>query len=237
MIDVSARLNAGHNGNLMKSVTAPGLDPVEQVADRAAEQHAGRQPQQRPLGSPQRGRRPARSARRAVTTSTIAPPPARKPKATPLLRTWTSETAGRNLCVSPTGDPGDDQVLGQAVEPEHDHQHARRARPGARARALGAAPRAAVAPVGDDRLRRVSAGDGIDHDRPHDVQDDDRDHRREVEPAHRRDQPPEQPQVGLGDVAQEAQERVGPARVGRAARRTTASGSAAGRRRSGRCRR
>ena len=40
-----------------------------------------------------------------VSTSTSAPPPEKKPNATPVLRTSTSWTPGRNLCTSPTAIP------------------------------------------------------------------------------------------------------------------------------------
>src|SRR5579864_5728039 len=46
-----------------------------------------------------------------------------------------------------------------------------------------------------------------------DDEDDDRDDRRQVEWPHRRQQPPEEPQVGLRDVVQEALDPVQPGRV------------------------
>ena len=50
VIDASARLKAGQCGSWMKSVTAPAADAVEQVAERAADDQAGREPQQAPAG-------------------------------------------------------------------------------------------------------------------------------------------------------------------------------------------
>ena len=61
---MSATLNAGQCGNLMKSVTAPSADAVDQVARRAAEQQAGRQPHQPPVQVGDEERRAARRARR-----------------------------------------------------------------------------------------------------------------------------------------------------------------------------
>ena len=48
VIEVSARLNGGQpSGSLMKSVTDAVAQAVEDVAERAAEEHAGGQPDQR----------------------------------------------------------------------------------------------------------------------------------------------------------------------------------------------
>src|SRR6185437_13209242 len=63
-------------------------------------------------------------------------------------------------------------------------------------------------------VTRGSAADGIDDQRLDDVEQDDRDHRREVERPDRRDELAEQPQVGLRDVAQEVEQHVAPPRVG-----------------------
>src|SRR5581483_7783912 len=54
----------------------------------------------------------------------------------------------------------------------------------------------------------TSALDRADDERPQEIEDDDRDHRREVEHPDRWDQTPEQAQVWLADVAQKAQDRI-----------------------------
>ena len=49
VIEMSATLNAGHAGNLMKSVTAPFASTVDEVADGATDQQTGGQPQPRAI--------------------------------------------------------------------------------------------------------------------------------------------------------------------------------------------
>src|ERR1700730_7877117 len=61
----------------------------------------------------------------------------------------------------------------------------------------------------------VLAGDSVDDEGPHEVEDDDRDHRREVEHPDRGDEAAEQPQVRLRYVSQEVEDSVEPARVRR----------------------
>ena len=51
VIEASARLNGGQpSGSLMKSVTEPCAQAVDDVAERAADEHAGGQPDQRLRG-------------------------------------------------------------------------------------------------------------------------------------------------------------------------------------------
>ena len=84
VIAASARLNAGQSGSLTKSVTEPRRARSIDVADGAAEQQPGRQPDQRPSGAARsrRAGRPARRRRRARR----APGCRQGPKATPSLR-------------------------------------------------------------------------------------------------------------------------------------------------------
>ena len=52
MIEASATLNAGQSGSLMKSVTTPYAQPVDQVAERPADDQAAREPHQAALAMP-----------------------------------------------------------------------------------------------------------------------------------------------------------------------------------------
>src|ERR1035437_7170563 len=104
VIAVSAKLNAGHSGSLTKSVTDPWASrsirlPSAPPTSRPQASHS-----QRRAGCRMKNPTNAESATR-VTTSTTAPPPARKPNATPLLVTWTRFTPGRTLWASPTAIP------------------------------------------------------------------------------------------------------------------------------------
>ena len=73
-------------------------DPVDQVAERAADQHPGRQPQQRPVG--RMARYPTSTASAAsVNTSTSAPPPDEQPERDAGVADVHELDAGRNLCV------------------------------------------------------------------------------------------------------------------------------------------
>ena len=101
VIAMSATLNAGHGPRSMKSVTAPSRDAVDQVAERAAEQQADRQPDQR--ARPVWVRKKTSSAISAASASTArsAPPPSNRPNATPLLRTLTSPMPGNSSTSVP----------------------------------------------------------------------------------------------------------------------------------------
>ncbi len=101
---MSETLKAGQKGSLTKSVT----EPLEIRSIRLP----SAPPISRPVGSHSSGRagrmtKYTTSAVRAarVRISTSAPPPEKKPKATPELRTCTSWTPGRNLCTSPSSMP------------------------------------------------------------------------------------------------------------------------------------
>ena len=70
----------------------------------------------------------------SVNTSTSAPPPANSEKATPVFRSCTSVTPGRNLSWSPSAILDRDQALRHLVEDHHDRRdqlrRARRPPPG-----------------------------------------------------------------------------------------------------------
>src|SRR6201996_6504996 len=195
---MSETLNAGHSGNLMKSVT----DPVDTRSIRF--------PIAPPISSPVGSHSPGRVGRsRKYTTSapkaarvrirTNAPPPAKKPKATPLFWTWTRLMPGRNLCTSPMRMP-----LTTARLVIRSMTNTAAMTPIARANAARRAARALTTTESPDTgALTCSALDDTDQERAHEVQDDDRHHRREVDRPQRRDEPAEQPQVGLGAVAQE----------------------------------
>src|SRR5437764_4280832 len=117
-----------------------------------------------------------------VKMSTSAPPPAKKPKATPLLWMWTRLIAGRNPCVAPSGMLAMTACL---VTRSRMSTTATRAR--TRPKAIARWTRVDLTEVGM-AVVIGSAADGIDHQRLDDVQDDDRDHRRQVECAQRRDE-------------------------------------------------
>ena len=100
-------------------------DPVDQVADRAADQQPGRQPQPRPVGRSEKYTTSAASAT-SVNTSTSAPPPGEEAERDPVVASWTRWSRGRNLLCSRRRDAGRDRVLGHLVEPISDGGHRRR---------------------------------------------------------------------------------------------------------------
>ena len=175
-------------------------DPVDQVADRAADQHPGGQPQPRP------GRAGARSSPSSTASATeredAAPARRRRRRSRtprPCCGRGRGCTPGSNLLRLARGDPAAIVCLvswsSTTTTTSHDRRPARtRDRAAARCRS----------PERPSTVAR-SAGDRVDHDGPHEVQDDDRDHRAQVEHPDRRDEPAEDPQVGLADVAQEVQ--------------------------------
>src|ERR1700722_10340971 len=145
--------------------------------------------------------------------STRAPPPAKKPNATPELRTWTSFTPGRNLCTSPTAIPETTACL---VIRSTTRTIATTASARANATRRRAGDSFAFVVVIDIDPRKSGSADYVDDDPLRDVQDDDRDHRREVEVADRRQQAPEKPQIRVADVLEEGHKSIRPARVRRA---------------------
>src|SRR5947209_8206943 len=123
--------------------------------------------------------------------STTVPPPANRLNATPVLRTWTNWMPMKNLRLSPIGIPVRTRCLASWSIPTTTSASAP-ARPNAATR------------VRDEAFTCVatgSAGDRVHDDRAHQPEHDDRHQRREVDHPQRRDEPAEDPQVGLADVA------------------------------------
>src|SRR5947209_5916382 len=105
--------------------------------------------------------------------STTAPPPAKKPNATPLLWMWTRLTPGRNLCVVPGGMPAITACLvTRSAMSTSATSTATRPNATARWARVDLTVRRLDMPV-----RIASAADGMVHQRLDDVEDDDRDHR------------------------------------------------------------
>src|ERR1700751_6267462 len=130
--------------------------------------------------------------------STSAPPPEKNPKATPLFWTWTRFTPGRNLCTSPIRMP-----LFTALLVIRSTMSTRAMTPATRANAARRPPSALPTEASDTGALACSALDDTDQERAHEVQDDDRHHRREVDRPQRRDEAAEQAAVGVRTVAQE----------------------------------
>src|ERR1700727_3077904 len=145
-----------------------------------------------------------------VRTSTRAPPPAKKPKATPLLWMWTRLTAGRNFWLVPTGM----SAITACLVSWSSTSTTTTTTP-TRAKATARWARVDFTAAGLDIVVTVgSAADGIDDQRLDDVQQDDPDYGGEVERPERRDELAKHAQVGLRAVAQEVHQQVAPARVG-----------------------
>ena len=208
VIAMSATLNAGKCGNLMKSVTRPWrarsirLPSAPPSSSPVGSQTSGRpgvqdeedeQREQR-----QRGDRP-RAARRR---------PARKPNATPVLRTLTRSKPEDQVVRVAARDLVADERLRDLVE--RDDRQARRAgaRSVARPGVTRLGSRSTTIPPTICSTRIATIG-------------------REVERADPQRQPPEEvAATGSDDVAQEVEHRVRPARVrarGRRSRRRTRS--------------
>src|SRR4051812_2165617 len=111
----------------------------------------------------------------------------------PVLRTCTMETAGRTESSSPSRTPPRTSALVTWSSTTT-------------ATSTSAARRQA-------RARTGLAADEVGDDVAEDHQDEDGDHRTEVQRAERRDEAPEDRQVRLADVAQEVQDRPRPAGV------------------------
>ena len=136
---------------------------VDQVAGGAADQQAGRQPDERPVsvggeeGQQRRRARPRRRSPRSV------PPPLNRPNATPRLRVLTRSRPGSTSIRSAAADRAAHDRLGRLVE--------RRARP------------TATSGGAQDALRGASRSDQRDDDAADDPQHEDRDDRAEVDRA------------------------------------------------------
>src|SRR5215475_4024257 len=113
----------------------------------------------------------------SVRMSTTAPPPEKKPKATPLLWMWTKLIAGRNFCVVPTG-----MLAMTACLVSWSRMSTAATSTPTRAKATILWARIDFTAVRLDMVvTMLSAPDEFDDQRLHDVEQDDRDHRREVE--------------------------------------------------------
>src|SRR5215213_7620560 len=195
--EMSATLNAGQNSTaLMKSTTAPLR--IRSITFPSAP------PSSIPVGSQMSGLPALRakyqsSATRAIATITpiSAPAPCSELNATPVLRTLTSRIPSTRSSPSPRAMLPSTSAL---VTWSH-----------AITMTATASMRAHARPI--DGL----SADEVHDDPADDLQHDDGDDRAEVERAELRDEPPEDPQVRLADVAEEGQHRVRPARVGDAA--------------------
>src|ERR1700743_1552611 len=145
----------------------------------------------------------------SVRMRTKAPPPAKNPNATPLLWMWTRLTAGRNFWVVPTG-----MLAITACLVSWSRIRTTTTTTATRAKATARRVRVdlTAAPL-DIVVTVASAADGIDDQRLDDVEQDDGDHRREIEGPDRRDELAEQPQVGLRAITQEVEQHLAPARV------------------------
>ena len=193
MIALSARLNAGQWGSWMKSVTAPGPDAVDEIPERAADDQPGREPQQPPV----RWRAKNASTAATITSVTIddddlaAGQQAERDAA--VLGVDERDARAARGGWSPERDRARHERLGDLVADEHQ-----------RGDEPGPAPRW---PRAHGRIADATS-------RAADLQHDDRDQRAEVEAAERRQHAPEDAQVRLGDVAQEREHGIAPARVG-----------------------
>src|SRR3954468_16719858 len=128
-----------------------------------------------------------------MTTLTIAPPPASAPNATPVLRVCTISTPGSTASRSPWSTVARTSAFV--------------------AWSSATTPAATRATRPQAPSRTGSALDQPDDDPADDPQQDDRDDRAEVDRPEPRDEAPEDAQVRLADVAQEAEHGARPARV------------------------